>query len=90
MDDKCRFNPDESPAEGDRPPAQGPQNKGMKDDNQGFFHSSQLGAAKTRKKIGGEGGIRTHGPGVHQDNRLAGDPDRPLQHLSAAWKAGLF
>ena len=31
---------------------------------------------------GGEGGIRTRGPGVHRDNRLAGDPDRPLQHLS--------
>ena len=32
---------------------------------------------------GGEGGIRTHGPGVNQDKRLAGVPDRPLQHLSA-------
>ena len=32
---------------------------------------------------GGEGGIRTHGPSIHRDNRLAGDPDRPLQHLSA-------
>ena len=32
---------------------------------------------------GGEGGIRTHGPDFNRDNRLAGDPDRPLQHLSA-------
>ncbi len=32
---------------------------------------------------GGEGGIRTHGPGINRDSRLAGDPDQPLQHLSA-------
>jgi hypothetical protein len=33
---------------------------------------------------GGEGGIRTHGPDINRDNRLAGDPVQPLQHLSAA------
>jgi hypothetical protein len=33
--------------------------------------------------IGGEGGIRTHGSGINRNNRLAGDPDQPLQHLSA-------
>ena len=37
---------------------------------------------------GGEGGIRTHGPDFNRDNRLAGDPDRPLQHLSA--QAGIL
>ena len=40
---------------------------------------------------GGEGGIRTHGSGINRNNRLAGDPDQPLQHLSAiAWKSMLF
>ena len=33
--------------------------------------------------IGGEGGIRTHGTAFLRHNRLAGDPDQPLQHLSA-------
>jgi hypothetical protein len=33
--------------------------------------------------IGGEGGIRTHGSDINRNNRLAGDPDQPLQHLSA-------
>ncbi len=33
---------------------------------------------------GGEGGIRTHGPDINRDSRLAGDPVQPLQHLSAA------
>ncbi len=32
---------------------------------------------------GGEGGIRTHGSDINRNNRLAGDPDQPLQHLSA-------
>ncbi len=31
---------------------------------------------------GGEGGIRTHGTAFLRHNRLAGDPDQPLQHLS--------
>jgi hypothetical protein len=34
---------------------------------------------------GGEGGIRTHGPDINRNNRLAGDPDQPLQHLSDGW-----
>ena len=34
-------------------------------------------------RTGGEGGIRTHGSDINRNNRLAGDPDQPLQHLSA-------
>ena len=37
---------------------------------------------------GGEGGIRTRGPGLSQGKRLAGVPDRPLQHLSAVGEPG--
>src|SRR5665647_996368 len=39
---------------------------------------------------GGEGGIRTRGPGLSQGKRLAGVPDRPLQHLSAVRKRGVI
>jgi hypothetical protein len=42
------------------------------------------------KQDGGEGGIRTPGPGLSRDNCLAGSPVRPLQHLSVfGWK-GLY
>ncbi len=40
------------------------------------------------KKDGGEGGIRTRGPGLSQGKRLAGVPDRPLQHLSVGREPG--
>jgi hypothetical protein len=44
-----------------------------------------------RTKGNGEGGIRTRGPGLSRDKRLAGAPDQPLQHLSTrVWTAALF
>ena len=40
-------------------------------------------SASLLEVYGGEGGIRTPGPGLSPDNCLAGSPVRPLQHLSA-------
>src|SRR5438477_7029874 len=42
-------------------------------------------ASVGRKRIGGEGGIRTLDTGFGPYNCLAGSPVRPLQHLSARW-----
>ncbi len=55
------------------------------------LNNSDRSSDDFNEKSGGEGGIRTHGTDIRRYSRLAGDPDRPLQHLSArSLKARLF